>query len=62
MKPENAIDEDCEMKLLLEYFYLKKTTKKDISLCLHSRSHQRTFKNNEEHLETQINVYTIKDD
>lgn len=50
------------MKLLLEYFYLKKTTKKDISLCLHSRSHQRTFKNNEEHLETQINVYTIKDD
>lgn len=49
------------MKLLLEYYYLKKQQqkkkkKKDISLCLHSRSHQRTFENNEEHLETQTNV------
>lgn len=49
MKPENAIDEDCEMKLLLENYYLKKQTKKKTLVYVYIvaliRELSRTMKN-----------------
>lgn len=59
----SVIDEGWETKPLLEYYYQNETKMTFYVYIVY----QRTFKNNEEHLETQtnvgwFNVYTIKDD